>query len=292
MLVPPWRSAHSPPGRASGRPGGGLRWLARAQNARRRLRLLARSRLERLDHRLGDARAGGGRPQPARSGAPAEARRSTSSAATRRGSAAAVTSRGPILALEGAGVSPRRFAGRNLVAELRRRRRGNGSFENWPNATAFAVLALRAAGAGGGPPGPLAPLAAPGRRTETAAGGSCPARPATPTRPAPCCRRVSADRSVRRAIRYLRRAQVAGGGFRARRLGRRQFPVDRLGGPGDAGRRGAAAPHPRGRPRRPRLPLRAPIARRPLPLLEAKRPDADLGDGPSPGPALRQDLPA
>src|SRR5262249_29695190 len=55
-----------------------------------------------------------------------------------------------ILALEGAGLDPRSFAGENLVAALTARRRDNGSFEGWPGTTAFAVIALREAGADGG----------------------------------------------------------------------------------------------------------------------------------------------
>lgn len=51
-----------------------------------------------------------------------------------------------ILALEGAGVSPREFAGRNLIYELRQRRDGDGSFDGQVNLTAFGILALRAAG--------------------------------------------------------------------------------------------------------------------------------------------------
>ncbi len=51
-----------------------------------------------------------------------------------------------ILALEGAGVEPREFAGRNLVAALLAKRRKDGSYEGWPNSTAYAVLALRSAG--------------------------------------------------------------------------------------------------------------------------------------------------
>ncbi len=51
-----------------------------------------------------------------------------------------------ILALEGAGVDPRHFADHNLVAELLASRRDNGSYHGWPNSTAFAVIALRAAG--------------------------------------------------------------------------------------------------------------------------------------------------
>lgn len=54
-----------------------------------------------------------------------------------------------ILALEGTGVDPRNFGGRNLVSELLASRRDNGSYHGWPNSTAFAVIALRAAGVSG-----------------------------------------------------------------------------------------------------------------------------------------------
>jgi hypothetical protein len=54
-----------------------------------------------------------------------------------------------ILALEGAGVDPRSFAGHDLVHALVKRQRRNGSYEGWPGSTAFAVMALRAAGAQG-----------------------------------------------------------------------------------------------------------------------------------------------
>jgi hypothetical protein len=52
-----------------------------------------------------------------------------------------------ILALEAAGVDPRRFAGENLVDRLRSQRRDSGSYQGWPATSAYAVLALRAAGA-------------------------------------------------------------------------------------------------------------------------------------------------
>jgi energy-coupling factor transport system substrate-specific component len=55
-----------------------------------------------------------------------------------------------ILALEGAGVDPRSFGGRDLVSALVNRRRGDGSWEGWPGTTAYAIVALRAAGATGG----------------------------------------------------------------------------------------------------------------------------------------------
>lgn len=51
-----------------------------------------------------------------------------------------------ILALAGADVDPRRFAGSDLVDRLRNRESREGSFENQVNLTAFAILAQRAAG--------------------------------------------------------------------------------------------------------------------------------------------------
>lgn len=53
-----------------------------------------------------------------------------------------------IVALEGAGVDPRSFAGHDLVDQLLQRRADNGSFEGWPGTTAYSAIALRAAGAG------------------------------------------------------------------------------------------------------------------------------------------------
>ncbi len=118
-----------------------------------------------------------------------------------------------ILALQGAGLNPRRFAGRNLVAQLRRRRRANGSFDNWPNATAFAVLALRAAG---GRRARLARSLRWLRRAQNRDGGwgVVPGAPSDPDSTGAVLQALSARRSVHRAIRYLNRAQVAGGGFR------------------------------------------------------------------------------
>lgn len=51
-----------------------------------------------------------------------------------------------ILALEAAGIDSRSFAGRDLPGELLARRRGDGSLEGQVNQTAYAILALRAAG--------------------------------------------------------------------------------------------------------------------------------------------------
>ncbi len=51
-----------------------------------------------------------------------------------------------ILAVRGAGLSVRRFAGRRLLADLEKTQRADGSFRRQSPTTAFAVMALRAAG--------------------------------------------------------------------------------------------------------------------------------------------------
>ena len=51
-----------------------------------------------------------------------------------------------ILVLAASGVSPRHFAGRDLVRELERRRHANGSYAGGVVLTSFSVLALKAAG--------------------------------------------------------------------------------------------------------------------------------------------------
>jgi Prenyltransferase and squalene oxidase repeat len=52
-----------------------------------------------------------------------------------------------ILSLQAAGVDPRNFVGEDLVSRLLVERRDNGSYQGWPGTSAYAVLALRAAGA-------------------------------------------------------------------------------------------------------------------------------------------------
>jgi energy-coupling factor transport system substrate-specific component len=61
-----------------------------------------------------------------------------------------------ILAVEGAGLNPRSFGGRDLVTALINQRRNDGSYggaqgskTGWPASTAYAILALRSAGATG-----------------------------------------------------------------------------------------------------------------------------------------------
>jgi Squalene-hopene cyclase C-terminal domain/Prenyltransferase and squalene oxidase repeat len=49
-----------------------------------------------------------------------------------------------------AGMDPRHFGGRNLLAEIEKRRRGDGSISGYVSYTAFGVMALRASGASAG----------------------------------------------------------------------------------------------------------------------------------------------
>jgi energy-coupling factor transport system substrate-specific component len=57
-----------------------------------------------------------------------------------------------VLLLKAAGLSPRGFAGTDLVAAIRSRRRRDGSIAGYVSYTAFGVLALRAAGESAGRP--------------------------------------------------------------------------------------------------------------------------------------------
>jgi prenyltransferase beta subunit len=51
-----------------------------------------------------------------------------------------------VLVVRAAGQDPRRFGGRNLLADILRHRRGDGSFGGYVSYTSFGILALRAAG--------------------------------------------------------------------------------------------------------------------------------------------------
>jgi energy-coupling factor transport system substrate-specific component len=117
-----------------------------------------------------------------------------------------------ILALEGAGVDPRRFAGTNLVSRLLARRRDNGSYEGWPGSTAFAIVALRATGATGGLDRSLSWL----REVQNDDGGwgDVPGSPSTADGTGAAMQALSpGSKAVDRGLSYLRQAQRSGGGF-------------------------------------------------------------------------------
>jgi energy-coupling factor transport system substrate-specific component len=125
-----------------------------------------------------------------------------------------------ILALTGAGLSPRRFGGRDLVRELLRRRRGNGSFANQVSLTGFGVLALRASG--------RSREASAVRRAAgwlirqqngdggfsfSSRGGASDVDDSGAVLQALAAAGRRRSRAVTRAIAYLRRAQNSDGGF-------------------------------------------------------------------------------
>jgi hypothetical protein len=117
-----------------------------------------------------------------------------------------------ILALAGAQLDPRDFAGRDLVKALRKRRRNDGSFEGQVNLTAFAVMALRAAGKDDGVDRSLRWL----RKAQNSDGGwgftRGVASDADSTGAA--LQAVRGSRAARRGIRWLAREQTAAGGWR------------------------------------------------------------------------------
>jgi len=116
-----------------------------------------------------------------------------------------------ILALKGAGVNPRAFAGRDLVAALAKRRRSDGSFEGWPGSTAFAIIALRAGGASGGLDRSISWLA--NAQNGDGGWGDTPGSPSTADGTGAAIQAIPGSDAARRGLAYLRKAQRSGGGF-------------------------------------------------------------------------------
>jgi energy-coupling factor transport system substrate-specific component len=120
-----------------------------------------------------------------------------------------------ILVLEAAGLSPRSFGGRDLVAKVERRRRGDGSIAGFVSYTAFGILALRAAGEPAGRP-TIAWLV----RAQNADGGFglAPSSASDSDLTGAALQALAVtgragSAAARRAVAYLRGNQSADGGF-------------------------------------------------------------------------------
>jgi energy-coupling factor transport system substrate-specific component len=120
-----------------------------------------------------------------------------------------------ILVLEAAGLDSRKFAGRDLVAALRARRRGDGSWPGQVNPTAFGILALSAAGSRGGLSRSAAWLR--GARNPDGGWGFAKGSASDPDSTGAALQALAAAGGGRATVsggaNWLRGAQVAGGGF-------------------------------------------------------------------------------
>lgn len=117
-----------------------------------------------------------------------------------------------ILALEGAGIEPRDFAGRNLVSALLAKRRPDGSYQGWTNSTAYAILALRSAGIAN-----VSDSLTWLRETQHEDGGwgDTPATPSNADGTGAVLQAISpSSQAANRGVNYLRQVQQKGGGYR------------------------------------------------------------------------------
>jgi len=108
-------------------------------------------------------------------------------------------------------VNPRSFAGHDLVHDLVKRQRSDGSYEGWPGSTAFAVMALRAAGAEG-----IEQSIEWLVKVQNGDGGwgDVPGSPSTADGTGAVMQALSPDsKAAQHGLSYLRRHQRQGGGF-------------------------------------------------------------------------------
>ena len=118
-----------------------------------------------------------------------------------------------ILALRTVGENPRDFKGRNLVEALNKRRGANDSFGNRVNVAAFAALAFRSAGADG-PASTVADWLRSAQNLDGDGGwGISPDARSDPDSTGTVLQVISSQKSVSRAMDYLRSAQKSSGGF-------------------------------------------------------------------------------
>jgi uncharacterized membrane protein len=116
-----------------------------------------------------------------------------------------------VLALEGAGLDPRSFGGKDLVSALAKRRAANGSYSGWPGSTAFAVIALRAAGATGGLDSSTSWLAQ--VQNDDGGWGDVPSSPSTADGTGAAMQAIPGTDAAKHGLGFLRQAQRDDGGF-------------------------------------------------------------------------------
>jgi energy-coupling factor transport system substrate-specific component len=116
-----------------------------------------------------------------------------------------------ILALEGAGLDSRSFGGKDLVSALAKRRAANGSYSGWPGSTAFAVIALRAAGATGGLDSSTSWLAQ--AQNGDGGWGDVPNSPSTADGTGAAMQAIPSTDAAKHGLGFLRQAQRSDGGF-------------------------------------------------------------------------------
>jgi energy-coupling factor transport system substrate-specific component len=116
-----------------------------------------------------------------------------------------------ILALEGAGLDPRDFGGRNLVVALESRQASNGSYVGWPGSTAYAVIALRTAGATGSLQKSLSWLG----KVQNGDGGwgDVPGQPSNADVTGAVMQAMPSSQAAANGLTYLRKHQRSSGGF-------------------------------------------------------------------------------
>jgi hypothetical protein len=117
-----------------------------------------------------------------------------------------------ILALTAAGVDPRDFGGEDLVDRLLAKRASNGSYQGWPGTSAYAVLALRAAGANDA----AGPTVGWLRKVQGKDGGwgNQPGEPSTAEITGAVLQVLTpGSEASDRALNYLRQAKRPNGGF-------------------------------------------------------------------------------
>ncbi len=197
-----------------------------------------------------------------------------------------------ILVLKTAGISPRSYRGRNLVADLLRRQSGDGSWRSNIALTTFGVLALRAGGqargAGSVQRGGRLRGARPELRRRLRPRAGLPVRRGRDRRRAADARRRRPGRRDGRAQGHrvaARRAQLRRR-VRAERGQAVERSVHLLGRAGPGGRAGGRGPRAGALPRRPSAP------RWTHPLLGHKRPDAGVGHRSGAHRAAPQAVPA